>query len=91
MPGQTLDALNETPKPVDWRATIHKLGPGFAARAAESDAHDTFVAVNYGELKVHRVFSAGEPVELGGGGASHGEWCALVRELGRACGPWHAR
>src|SRR5690606_16990227 len=46
----------------------------------------SFVADNYLELKQHRVFSAGVPAELEGGGASHAELCALVRELAHHCG-----
>jgi alkylation response protein AidB-like acyl-CoA dehydrogenase len=61
------------------------LGPTFAARAAAHDANDSFVADNYAELKRHKVFSAGVPAELGGGGASHAELCALLRELAHAC------
>jgi alkylation response protein AidB-like acyl-CoA dehydrogenase len=37
-------------------------------------------------LKEHRVFSAGVPAELGGGGASHSELSAMLRELARSCG-----
>lgn len=70
----------------DWVAVARELGPGFASRAAQHDADDSFVAENYRELKEHRVFSAGVPAELGGGGASHAELCAMLRELGRYCG-----
>ena len=38
------------------------------------------------ELKARRVFSAGVPAELGGGGATHRELCAMLRELARHCG-----
>src|SRR5215510_14971478 len=70
----------------DWVAVARQLGPTFAARAAAHDANDTFVADNYAELKQHKVFSAGVPTELGGGGASHAELCAMLRELAHACG-----
>jgi len=70
----------------DWVAVARALGPGFAARAAGHDAADTFVADNYRELKAHRVFSAGVPAELGGGGASYPELCALLREIAQSCG-----
>ena len=69
-----------------WVAVARHLGPTFAARAAAHDADDSFVADNYAELKRHKVFSAGVPAELGGGGASHAELCALLRELAHACG-----
>src|SRR5438046_1879756 len=70
----------------DWVAVARELGPGFASRAPAYDANDSFVAENYRELKEHRVFSAGVPAELGGGGASHAEMCAMLRELARHCG-----
>ena len=69
----------------DWLALIHELGPKFATRAAVHDAEDTFVADNYAELKAHRFFSAGVPLELGGGGVSHSEMCRLLRTLAHHC------
>jgi alkylation response protein AidB-like acyl-CoA dehydrogenase len=70
----------------DWVGVARELGPAFAARAADHDASDAFVADNYRELKAQRVFSAGVPTELGGGGATHPELCELLRVLGRHCG-----
>ena len=67
-------------------ALARELGPRFAARASSHDATDSFVADNYRDLRERRVFSAGVPVELGGGGASHAELCTLVRVLGQHCG-----
>jgi len=69
-----------------WTGVVDTLGPRFAERAPAHDDADTFVAENYRELKTHRVFSAGVPIELGGGGASHAELCALVQALARYCG-----
>src|SRR5262245_6298640 len=57
----------------DWTTLARQLGARFAARAATHDATDTFVADNYRELREHRMFSAGVPAELGGGGASHAD------------------
>ena len=70
----------------DWVAVARDCGPAFAARAARHDAEDSFVADNYAELKARKVFSAGVPAELGGGGATHSELCAMLRELARSCG-----
>ena len=70
----------------DWTALAQELGPRFAARASSHDAADSFVADNYRDLRERRVFSAGVPAELGGGGASHAELCMLVRVLGQHCG-----
>jgi acyl-CoA dehydrogenase len=69
----------------DWVALARELGPGFAARAAEHDATDTFVAENYAELKARKVFGAGVPAELGGGGASLPELCDMLRGLAHHC------
>jgi acyl-CoA dehydrogenase len=70
----------------DWAALARDLGPRFAARAAAHDAADAFVAENYRDLREWRMFSPGVPAELGGGGASHAELCAMVRVLGQYCG-----
>src|SRR5258708_5013316 len=64
------------PCPVDWMAIARELGPDFATRAHAHDADNSFVADNYLALKTHEVFSAGVPIELGGGGATHAELCA---------------
>src|SRR6266567_7543542 len=69
----------------DWRAIGREPGPRFAARASAHDANDAFVAENYVELKSFGAFSAGVPCDLGGGGASHAELCALIRELAHSC------
>jgi alkylation response protein AidB-like acyl-CoA dehydrogenase len=69
----------------DWSAIARELGPRFAARTAAHDASDSFVADNYAELRERRVFSAGVPAELGGGGASHRELCDMLRTLAHSC------
>ena len=56
----------------DWIALARELAPGFAARAAVHDADDSFVAENYAELRGRKMFSAGVPAELGGGGGPCG-------------------
>jgi alkylation response protein AidB-like acyl-CoA dehydrogenase len=70
----------------DWVAVARALGAVFGERAAALDAADAFAVENYADLKRERVFSAGVPAELGGGGATHREVCALLHELGRHCG-----
>lgn len=69
-----------------WTSVADALGPRFAARAPAHDAADSFVAENYRDLRAHRVFSAGVPAELGGGGAALAELSALLRGLARHCG-----
>jgi acyl-CoA dehydrogenase len=75
----------ETVIRTDWLAVAGELVPLFAARAAAHDADDAFVAENYAELRRRRVFSAGVPAELGGGGASHAEMCDVLRTLAHGC------
>ncbi len=79
-------ALNAPPRREGhWIDVIEQLGPEFAGRAAECDEHDGFVAENYDRLRESRVFSAGIPEELGGGGATHAELCEMLRRLARHC------
>ena len=64
-----------------WVTIVRELGPDFASRAAQHDAEDSFVAENYEAMRQRKLFSAAVPAELGGGGASHGQICAVLREL----------
>ena len=73
------------PPPTKLLSVIHELGPRFAARAAELDANDRFVAENYADLKARRVFSAAVPAELGGGGATYRELGEMLRVLAHSC------
>jgi acyl-CoA dehydrogenase len=70
----------------DWVSLMTTLGREFAPRAAEHDQNDVFVAENYRALHERGMFAAGVPSELGGGGATHAELCAMIRELARHCG-----
>ena len=62
-------------------------GPGRGLRAARGghDEDDSFVAENYAALPARGAAAAGVPTELGGGGASHAELAAMIRELARHC------
>ncbi|GAA2806116.1 acyl-CoA dehydrogenase family protein [Saccharopolyspora taberi] len=82
---RVVDGAQAAPRRTDWVALAREVGPGFAARAVENDATDAFAAENYAELKAHGFLSAGVPAELGGGGASHPELSAMLRELARHC------
>jgi len=84
-PAPAVPAPTPLPTP-DWVSLIRELGPAFAARAEGHDATDAFVKENYEELRSRGVFGAGVPSELGGGGASHAELCAMLGELARHCG-----
>ncbi|HXU06485.1 MAG TPA: acyl-CoA dehydrogenase family protein [Polyangia bacterium] len=60
---------------------VQKLGPRFGERAVAADIEGRFVADNYADLKEARLMSALVPSELGGGGATHGEICQVLREI----------
>src|SRR4029078_3139579 len=55
-------------------------------RATTADVEGRFVSENYADLKEARLMSALAPIELGGGGATHGEICQLLREIAHSCG-----
>jgi acyl-CoA dehydrogenase len=69
----------------DWTGLMRELGADFAKRAAAHDRDDSFVAENYAALRANGAPAAGVPAELGGGGASHAELVAMIRELARHC------
>jgi len=66
--------------------TVRKIGPSLAERAAACDVEGRFVSENYEIMKRAKLFSAGVPSELGGGGASHGTLCQIIREVAHYCG-----
>jgi len=70
---------------IDWISRVRELGPRFAESAGGADRERRFVAENYAALADAGILSALVPSELGGGGASHGEVCELLRELAHFC------
>ena len=68
-----------------WTDLANELGTACAPRAAAHDATDDFVAENYAALKAHKVFAAGVPEELGGGGASVADLAGMLRTLAHHC------
>jgi alkylation response protein AidB-like acyl-CoA dehydrogenase len=68
---------------IDWLSLAESLGKQFAAKEAEADEQDLFVANNIAQLKSSGLAAAGVPIELGGGGASFTDLCAVLRILGR--------
>ena len=69
-----------------WVEVARELGPELAAYAARHDVEGSFVDEAYQLFRRHRLFSMAVPTELGGGGATHHQTCAAIRELGRHCG-----
>ncbi|MBE9167313.1 acyl-CoA dehydrogenase family protein [Pleurocapsales cyanobacterium LEGE 06147] len=70
-------------KAMDWLSLAESLGKQFVARDTEADESDLFVADNIARLKSAGLIAAGVPIELGGGGASFTDLCAVLRILGR--------
>lgn len=70
-------------KDTDWLSLAASLGEQFAVRDTEADESDVFVADNIARLKTTGLIAAGVPIELGGGGASYSDLCAVLRILGR--------
>jgi alkylation response protein AidB-like acyl-CoA dehydrogenase len=68
-----------------WTDLANEVGSGFAGRAPAYDDTDAFVAENYAELKARKVFAAGVPEELGGGGASVADLAGMLRTLAHHC------
>jgi alkylation response protein AidB-like acyl-CoA dehydrogenase len=82
---QAAASADTTAMTTDIAALARALGPGFAARAQAADDSDAFVAENFAELKKAGLNEAGVPSDLGGGGASITELCAMLRELAHHC------
>lgn len=70
---------------IDWLSLAESLGNQFATKENEADESDLFVADNIAQLKSSGLLAAGVPAELGGGGASYTDLCAVLRILGRHC------
>lgn len=64
---------------------MRALAPGFARRAADYDAHDTFAAENFAEIKAAGLLAAGVPAEFGGADASYRDLCEMLRETAHHC------
>lgn len=68
-----------------WIAVARDLAPQLAENAERHDRDGTFVDDGFELLRDHRLMSLLVPSEVGGGGASHAEACAVLAELGQAC------
>ncbi len=68
-----------------WIAAARDLVPDLADRAAALDASGEFAHDSYDLVRAHRLPSMLVPAELGGGGASFAEACAVLAELARGC------
>jgi alkylation response protein AidB-like acyl-CoA dehydrogenase len=68
-----------------WLAAARQIAPELAAVAAEHDRTGEFVAANFELVKRHRLPSMLVPADLGGGGATYAEACAVLAELAAGC------
>lgn len=68
-----------------WLDRARELVPELQAHAEEHDRAGTFVADGLALLRRHGFMSMLVPTELGGGGATHAEACAVLAELARGC------
>lgn len=80
-------ARHWTGAPADsrWIALARDLVVRLADTAAQHDRDGTFVHDGFELLREHGLMSLLVPVELGGGGATHAEACAVLAELAHGC------
>jgi alkylation response protein AidB-like acyl-CoA dehydrogenase len=68
-----------------WVTTARSLVPALAAQAATMDRRGEFVHEGFAMLREHQLLSMLVPTELGGGGASHADACAVLAEIAHGC------
>lgn len=68
-----------------WLEEARAMVPILAADAERLDRSGEFAHDAFGRLRDRRIMSMLVPTELGGGGATHAEACALLAELAHGC------
>lgn len=68
-----------------WISTGRGLANKLAVNAERHDRDGTFVQDGFDLLHDHRMMSLLVPSELGGGGATHAQACAVIAELAKGC------
>lgn len=81
----TVQTTIKTPDSMTLAERVQSLAPQIAGQAAANDAADRFSPETFALLKANRIFSAGIPAELNGGGASYRELTEMLRSLARQC------
>lgn len=81
----TVQTTIKTPGSMSLAERVQSLAPQIAGQAAANDAADRFSPETFALLKANRIFSAGIPTELNGGGASYRELTEMLRSLARQC------
>ena len=82
----TITESTTTTAAVDWTNRAEEVAARIEPWADRHDRSGEFVAESIELLRTNGFLAAPVPRELGGGGASHAEACAVLRRLGRACG-----
>lgn len=81
-----LAITTQTQADINWITLAKTLSVQFAKTASEHDEKGSFVSENFNTLKVHKLFSACVPSNLGGGGASYTAFCDVLRIIAQGCG-----
>lgn len=68
-----------------WIRRARQLAPQLSATAERHDRDGTFVHESFELLHDQHMMSLLVPAELGGGGATHAEACAVLGELAKGC------
>lgn len=77
--------LEDPPTTSPWTDVARALVPELAARADAHDRDGTFVQEGIDLVRERGLLSMLVPAELGGGGATFGEACAVLTELAHGC------
>jgi acyl-CoA dehydrogenase len=84
-----MTTIEEIAPPTDtghWAARAARLAEELDRHADHHDRTGELVRHGIDLLRAEGFMGAPVPAELGGGGASHAEACAVLRALGRGCG-----
>lgn len=84
---QTLDHPTQHHTTTDWIAVAREIGEQAALGVEERDRTGEISHELFEVIREAGALTALIPLDRGGGGASHEEWGAFLRELGRYDGP----
>lgn len=80
-----MTTLIDAPPTTDWIETAHALVPELAERAAAHDRAGTFVQDGMDLVRARGLLAMLVPAELGGGGATFADACAVLTALAHGC------
>lgn len=86
----TMDHADHTSTPsrgtTDWVSLSRDVAAQIAMNATDADRTGEFVHASFGLFRETGISSMLVPTQFGGGGATHADACAVLTELGKACG-----